>query len=473
VSRPAVLIGSIVSALCLGIESAQACTCPRLDAREALSRADGAFIGTLIGRRPGPQPPPVGPTQPIGPAIFTFRVEEAVKGRFGKSVEVWSASIGASCGLEIGVGQRIGLFLSRQEERWTSLLCWQVSPAALRDAARPLPRPDGRGPVRFLVGGGFGGVRLIALDGRGRTLGYGSGGGWTTLLSVCPRGTRAVEVTGAADDRVAIRSLDTLAVIREVSLPLGSNPANVYCGDAGARNVYVFGRRGPGSDGVIFRIRAGEAREIYAGSARSSVFRPGFVYLSERGREIVRLDLNTGVRSPVATAPLDMSHLSLSPDGTLLAGVHWEGSSLLPSRLVVFNLTAPEPEFRSAALDTPWFAGKLVWLGESRLVVFPNRGTGLVFDSRLRRIRRLGGWRATDSIVVSGVAYGVTRPTGIPAVGTGPGQLQFARLPRGPVRQLRSFPSGAGVIAAVPGRVVLRPPRGLFCLAVERVFPGV
>jgi hypothetical protein len=473
VSRLTVLIGSIVSALCLGIESAQACTCMTLDVRATLSSAEGAFIGTLVKRRPGPQPPPVGPVQPIGPAIFTFRVEEAVKGRFGKSVEVWSASSSASCALEIRVGQRIGLFLWRQEERWTSLRCWQVSPAALRDAARPLPRPDGRGPVRFLVGGGFGGARLIALDARGRTLGYGSGGGPTRLLSVCPRGALAVEVTGAAADRVAISSVNTLAVIREVSLPLDINPANVYCGDAAGANVYVFGRRGPRSDGVIFRIRAGEAQEIYAGSARSSVFRRDFAYLSEGGRDIVRLDLTTGVRSPVATAPLDMNNLSLSPDGTRLAGVHWEGSSLTPSRLVVLNLAAPEPTLNNAALDTPWFAGKLVWVDDSRLAVFPYRGAALVFDTRLRRIARLGAWQATDSIVVSGVAYGVARLTTAPSVRGAPGWLRSVRLPQGPMRQLRRLPSGVAVIAAVPGRVVLRPPRPLFCLALERVFPGV
>jgi hypothetical protein len=444
-----------------------------LDVRATLSSAEGAFIGTLVNRRQAPQPPPTGPAQPIGDDIFTFRVDEAVKGALGNTVDVWSSSSGASCGLEIGIGQRIGLFLRRQGERWTSLLCLQVSPAALRDAARPLPRPDGRGPVRFLVGGGFGGARLIALDGRGRTLGYGSGSGPTTRLSVCPRGRRAVEIAGEPG-RVAIRSLRTMTVIREVSLQLGSNPVNVYCRDAAARDVYVFGRRGPAAEGVILRISAGEAREIYAGSARASVFRRGFVYLSEGdGQEIVRLDLSSGVRNRIATAPLGINNLALSPDGTQLAGVHSEGSSATPARLVVLDLAAPESAIRIVAFGTPWFAGKLVWVDDSRLAVFPYRGAALVFDIRLRRIARLGAWQATDSIVISGVAYGMARSTTAHTVRGAPGWLRSARLPQGPVRHLRRLPSGAGVIAAVPGRVVLRAPRRPFCLALERVFPGV
>jgi hypothetical protein len=462
VPRLAVLIGSVAVVLGLGLESAQACTCGRLDVRETLSRADAAFIGILTGRRPAP------PSPPFSSEVFTFRVDDVVKGSLRGSVEVWSAS--TSCRLEIGVGERIGLFLSRDGNRWTSLRCWQVSPGALREAERR-PAPDGRGPVRFLVGGGFGDARLLGLDARGRTLGYGSGGGATKLLSVCPRGGRAVEIVDALPERVALRDVRTLSVIREVPLPAGNVAADVYCRDAGARDVYVFARRPAGASSVIFHLRDGAIRESYLGSAQSTVFRGNSVYLSEgvEGREIVRLDLTSGARRLLATAPLGMKSLALSPRGTRLAGVHSEGSQRAANRLVVLRLDRPGSGRSVALTSFPWLQTELIWLDEKRVAVFLARWAGTVFDHRLRRLSRLKRWWAADTEVVSGVAYGVV----LPATPSGQAWLQGARLPNGVTRRLRSFPGArAAVIAAVPGKVTVRPPSRQFCLPLERVFPG-
>jgi hypothetical protein len=462
VPRLAVLIGSVAVVLGLGLESAQACTCPRLDVRETLSRADAAFIGILTGRRPAP------PSPPFSSEVFTFRVDDVVKGTLRGSVEVWSP--GTSCGLEIGVGERIGIFLSRDGNRWTSLRCWQVSPAALREGERR-PTPDGRGPVRFLVGGSFGDARLLALDARGRTLGYGSGGGATKLLSVCPRGGRAVEIVDAVPERVAVRDVRTLSVIREVPLPAGNVAADVHCRDAAARDVYVFARQ-PGAPSVIFHLRAGSVRESYLGSAQSTVFRGNSVYLNEgvEGREIVRLDLTSGARRLLATAPLGMKSLALSPRGTRLAGVHpEEGSQRAANRLVVLRLDRPGSGRSVAVTSFPWLQAELIWLDETRVAVFLARWAGTVFDHRLRRLSRLKRWWAADTEVVSGVAYGVV----LPATPSGQAWLQGARLPNGVTRRLRSFPGArAAVIAAVPGKVTVRSPSRQFCLPLERVFPG-
>ena len=463
--RLAVLIGSLAVVLGLGLESAQACTCPRLDVRETLSRADAAFIGILTARRPAP------PSPPFSSDVFTFRVDDVVKGSLRGSVDVWSPS--TSCGLEIGVGERIGLFLSREGNRWASLLCWQVPPAALREAERR-PAPDGRGPVRFLVGGGFGEARLLALDARGRTLGYGSGGGATKLLSVCPRGGRAVEIVDALPERVAVRDVRTLSVIREVPLPAGNVAADVYCRDAGARDVYVFARRQAGASSVIFHLRDGAIRESYLGSAQSTVFRGKSVYLNEgvEGREIVRFDLTSGARRSLATAPLGMKSLALSPRGTRLAGfgLHLdEASQRAANRLAVLRLDRPGSARSVALASSPWLQAELIWLDETRVAVFFARAAGTVFDHRLRRLSRLKRWWAADTEVVSGVAYGVV----LPATPRGQAWLQRARLPNGDARRLRSFPGArAAVIAAVRGNVTVRSPRQLFCLPLERVFLG-
>ncbi len=142
---------------------AHACSCAMPDPRSLLAQTDGAFVGRLIERR----------DLGDGRAVFTFRVERRVKGAMGTTVDVESASNGAACGLETTIGARIGLFLERSAGRWTSSLCWQVSPDDLLAAAQPLPPPNGRGPTTLLVAGRFGAreaarARSIA-DGRSPT----------------------------------------------------------------------------------------------------------------------------------------------------------------------------------------------------------------------------------------------------------------------------------------------------------------
>src|SRR5688572_22966247 len=104
-------------------EPATACSCALGDPRTALARADAAFIGVYLERRDD--------------TTYVFRVEERVKGRLPAIVEVRSASNGAACGLEVGIGDRIGLFLDRAGGEWRGNLCGQIAPGRLREAARP------------------------------------------------------------------------------------------------------------------------------------------------------------------------------------------------------------------------------------------------------------------------------------------------------------------------------------------------
>ena len=110
---------------------ASACSCvqwgkPRVE----LARADGAFVGVYLGRRPlsvlGPS------SSSLDPYLYKFRVERRLKGTFGRTVEVLSARDGASCGLEVVRGQRVGLLLRRVKGRWESNLCSQRSASFFR-----------------------------------------------------------------------------------------------------------------------------------------------------------------------------------------------------------------------------------------------------------------------------------------------------------------------------------------------------
>jgi hypothetical protein len=458
-----IVIGAAAAALCLGVESARACSCVQPNVPAMLAQSDAAFIGTLVSRRPA-SPRGPGPISSADPDIFTFHVDEAIKGELGREVEVWSAMTGASCGLEVRLGQEIGLFLSRDGDRWRSGLCWQVSPTALREAVRPLPAPDGRGPVRYLVGGQFAGARLLALDARGRTLGYGRGEGAAELVSVCPRGGRSAEVVSGT--RVAVRDVRTLTVLREVPLPVGVSATGLFCRDRLARDVYVLAGRGPGAS-TILRVRGASVLEIYAGPARSAVFRGNVAFVSEGelGGVISRLDLVTGMRRVVARLPFSIGHLAVNQAGDRIAGVHAEGlrpgaPTPPPDRLVLMRVGRPALAARSVSLGSRYFSGELRWLDDARLVVLDHTGLARVFDRRLRRVGQSQSWRATDSVVASGVVFGLVRSS----APFGPVALEAARLPREAGRRLRELPGAPAALATVPGAVSLRLDRRPACL---------
>ncbi|HZB23574.1 MAG TPA: hypothetical protein VE444_06975 [Gaiellaceae bacterium] len=110
---------------------ASACSCiPWGKPRVEVARANGAFVGVYLGRRP--LNPPGATTSSVDPYLYKFRVERRLKGTFGKTVEVLSARDGASCGLEVRRGQRVGLLLRRVKGRWESNLCSQRSAGFFR-----------------------------------------------------------------------------------------------------------------------------------------------------------------------------------------------------------------------------------------------------------------------------------------------------------------------------------------------------
>jgi hypothetical protein len=98
---------------------ALACSCLPVDLARELPRADGAFVGTVLERR-----------STEASVLLLFRVEQVYKGDIENRVEVGASRDGASCGLELAVGQRVGLLLDRDGELWRSNLCSQVEPAA-------------------------------------------------------------------------------------------------------------------------------------------------------------------------------------------------------------------------------------------------------------------------------------------------------------------------------------------------------
>ncbi len=121
-----------------------ACSCrPDVSVAQLLATSDGAFVGIYAGRD---DPFAVGPVISSAREVVNhFVVERAVKGQIGPVVEVGAAASGASCGLELEVGERTGLVLERVGDSWRSSLCAQTEPEALLVFAPGEPGPPTTG----------------------------------------------------------------------------------------------------------------------------------------------------------------------------------------------------------------------------------------------------------------------------------------------------------------------------------------
>ncbi len=130
--RAVVLVAVLGGTFSFGMRPAWACSCAPLDAKQTLRETDGAFVGELVARKD-----PAGfPRGGLDTSVFTFRVTESFKGDVGERVQVESASDGAACGLEVTQGERVGLFLTNEQNQWTSNLCHQVEAGVLERAAK-------------------------------------------------------------------------------------------------------------------------------------------------------------------------------------------------------------------------------------------------------------------------------------------------------------------------------------------------
>lgn len=423
-------VAVVLAALAVTVEPARACSCVPPDPWSYLRQADGAFVGRLVSRREADQ----------GRAVLTFRVERAVKGKIGKTVEVVTANNGAACGIETSVGQRIGLFLSREGGGWQGHLCWQVAPEDLL-AAVALPAPNGRGPVKLLVGGRFGPARTMALDAKGRTLAYGLGRGKVREFSACPGGRRVAELVALDTPDpphtsyiVAICELPTLRLIREQRLRHRYfDTSGLRCVDVNADQVIAFWGSGPDLErrARLIRITPTEVTTIWQGMAWYASFRENFAYIqlfARAGTTLIAVDLRTGATRKLGTVRVHgVYDLIADPARTRFAGLAYDEARACCPRLVVADLAQRPVSVRTLRL--PNAVGQLFWLSHGRLALFQNtEDAAVIFDRTLRVVSRFR-WPGISSTVVGSTVYGVGR-----------GSLVKAELPSGPARVVRRLP---------------------------------
>jgi hypothetical protein len=110
------VIGAVALALA---GDALACTCAPVDLVRDLPRSDAAFVGSVLERR-----------STHASVLLLFRVEQVYKGDISGRVEVETERDGSTCGLDLEVGERVGLLLEREGGLWRSNLCSRVEPAA-------------------------------------------------------------------------------------------------------------------------------------------------------------------------------------------------------------------------------------------------------------------------------------------------------------------------------------------------------
>jgi hypothetical protein len=112
----------------LTAQAAMACSCAPIDPGEALAEADGALTARLL--RVDRLADGDGSVSTANPANFVYRTGRVLKGRAlqrGRRLVVRSVLSDASCGPIGDVGALTGLFLQREDGRWTSGLCSQTS----------------------------------------------------------------------------------------------------------------------------------------------------------------------------------------------------------------------------------------------------------------------------------------------------------------------------------------------------------
>jgi len=395
------LVVAITATLgCALTDRGVACSMPAplypTEPRAMLADADAAFTGTLVAARPkDPARPTIAP-----PTVFTFAVEQWIKGDEGQRVEVTSTPIGGGCGgLDATLGRRASYLLFRRGDEWGPWGIAEIAPEMLRQGLLPWPQPTGVGRAAFVAGGRFGFVRTALLDSHGRTLTYGYGRGAVTALSVCPGSTRVVELVRTGESvRLAVRELPSLRLLRETELRPSGFGEKVVCrrldGADILAGVAVYGR--PRFETQLIRITSVGARIVVAAPSLSFAIRGTQVYVGLSDGRLVTRNLATGARRLVRQVGLSLRGLSVSPDEEVVAGFTGE-------LLVSIDLARG----RMAQMPWPGSLNQTRWIGRRKLSAW-SRGSDIrLFDEGLRPLRTPWSWKAHTTALVGSGVFGI------------------------------------------------------------------
>jgi hypothetical protein len=376
---------ALAVAAAVGTPGAGACSCANLDPRDQLEKGRPALVGRVVSKT----------GLEDSRTRYVVRVERALNVRLGREVAVVGWDDEGGCGFSWRVGQRVAAFLYRDRGAWTANLCTLARPAEIERALKPYPRPRGQGRLALLAGGSFGEARLMALDERGRVLGYGFGQGGVRAISVCPGSGAAAElVQRGRTTLVAVRSLTTLEVLR--STAVHGSISQIHCADAASATVYAVGLSYSGRPvkgrARVLRIDGAGVATVFTAPAEQIGLGPGAAYIWS-DRQVEAISLADGSRRPLVQMGLP-EHIAPSPDGRLVAIQGFD------ERLRMIDLGGGAPVTIERDL-----VGVLAWIGPDRLLTRTG-GRTFVYDTRLQLVRRYRFYRAYLQAPFGGGVFG-------------------------------------------------------------------
>jgi len=392
IARALVLFATVSLGIVVLEAPAYACSCGLGEPRDALAQADAAFVGVVT--RAGGM---------FGDTTYRFDVEADLKGNLAEAIELDG---GGPCGLGLRSGNRVGLLLSASEGHWTASICSQIDPEVLLTAGRGYPEPDGVGPIRFLVGGGFGRVRILALDAQGRTLAYGAGDGDVFALDVCPGERRFAEgVSTTSGPLVVLRQTASLEILRSVSLDLegGARVHDIECLDrAGERILAAHAQVRP--SGVLL-VDGARTRVILQRGGRAW-FQDGRVFAVRDWRVTCVPAPGVPCDRDAIEVPAQTRDLLWSPDGSWIAGFRYGGGRTPegPSQVVVVEAATG----RAHTFDLQHWndVGNLEWIDDDTLAYLgegENGGGGHILQvPAMTSVRRTPPLYVSSPTVVDG-----------------------------------------------------------------------
>jgi hypothetical protein len=391
-------VGVLALAALVHADLAAACSCADRDERDRLESGEVGVLGRVLEREQREREPNV-----VESYVYRLRVARAVGARVGSEVTLVAPEDG--CGpAPLEVGRRLAAFVRRGRGRWTTQGCSIVDPSEFERALTPYPRARGRGRLALLAAGSFGDARVLALDRRGRILGYGPGQGEVREISVCPGERRAAElVLRGRRLSVAVRDLRTLRVLSVSRLPVSGSSldpgsATVHCADAAAASVHAAVRDYlPARRLDLVRLyKAASARAEHLATARGYTVEltPDVAYVGA-SRRLVAVELVTGAERPLAAAR-SPHILGLSPDGRLLAVFDRDRLRLVP---------VAGGALRSRRVR---YGEQLVWLSADRFL-FRSGGEARIYDTDLNLLRRYRFFRADGQALTGGTLFGTDR----------------------------------------------------------------
>jgi len=455
----AILAASVVASSPIVNASCGPANAPR--DRLASDDVDAAFVGTLLGVGA----PFVLPGTEANTAEYRFAVERWVKGGDGTAEVTILGPFATSVDFPFRQGERAGVFVNVEDGRPHSSGCSIADPDVLLAAAAPLPDPDGVGPAAILVGGGFGDYRLVALDTRGRLLGYGRGAGTIERIAVCPGAKRIVELVGGSFDaspRIAIRDVATLTVEREIDLRAvlpGQDiyPSEVVCRDEAATDIIAWS----GEAGLVSIAPEPTILSLASGN-RAILSTKQVAYVDIGGTEVRLGDLAGGEPRvlrrfvPVAGGYGDVHDMAFDPSATHLAIVDgWtndQGGGA--TTLTVVAVEGPAEPVLSLVLPQVSGSYTVDWLDERTMLLVAGAGEEADPAAGTVRVIRVPdgtdvegwtGWSARRAAVADGVMFAF----GGAAFALG-GRLIAVAASGGQPASVYTFDSQATALAVLP-----------------------